>query len=572
MPLFAPGAWAGVNDSFLIARQREQEQQRLAEGQARMKRDAYDMMTTQQDRQANDGAANGIAGFIRNRPMQPLQPLPGQGSQPMQPPGGPQVGAPQGPPRMPQGSPLPPMGGGQPPPMQPQGMPQPGQRSPMPNFPPPDPAQLQNEQVERTQKYIADIQQEMRRPGIPGDTTVYLRAELAKTQDYLSKLTGQAPPYRTVPDGSEQPAQAQQGPMAPPALPSNDAKRQVGLIDEFLSSDQAKNMEPRELMAALTKMKPIVDMHRDDETLTIKFQNAELAAYRAMNSTGVAWTREGRLERQGDQRIEQSGQRITLAKEKAAAGAAPTKSELDDPDTARIFFDVYKTTGKMPPFSMGMAGKNDREAWMRVVKQYSQEDKLTGGEIAGGQADAKANSAALVQNTKQIANIRPFKEMLDLNIDVAKKLAEKVNLANSQWGNQSVQWLEKNATSNPALRDYLVQVKLVMTEATRVINTANLNGVLSDTARKEIESVFNGTMPLNDAIAVMNRFKADGDNRVKKLEDENGRLKRGASGKSSDAPAKSDGNTNAKGWTLHTDKNGNKAYVSPDGKQFEEMK
>ena len=29
---------------------------------------------------------------------------------------------------------------------------------------------------------------------------------------------------------------------------------------------------------------------------------------------------------------------------------------------------------------------------------------------------------------------------------------------------------------------------------------------------------------------------------------------------------------NAKGWLLHTDKNGNKAYVSPDGKQFEEVK
>lgn len=30
--------------------------------------------------------------------------------------------------------------------------------------------------------------------------------------------------------------------------------------------------------------------------------------------------------------------------------------------------------------------------------------------------------------------------------------------------------------------------------------------------------------------------------------------------------------TNSKGWTLHTDANGNRAYVSPDGKQFEEVK
>lgn len=30
--------------------------------------------------------------------------------------------------------------------------------------------------------------------------------------------------------------------------------------------------------------------------------------------------------------------------------------------------------------------------------------------------------------------------------------------------------------------------------------------------------------------------------------------------------------TNARGWKLMTDASGNKAYVSPDGKQFEEVK
>jgi hypothetical protein len=30
--------------------------------------------------------------------------------------------------------------------------------------------------------------------------------------------------------------------------------------------------------------------------------------------------------------------------------------------------------------------------------------------------------------------------------------------------------------------------------------------------------------------------------------------------------------TNSKGWILHTDAKGNKAYVSPDGKSFEEAK
>lgn len=43
-------------------------------------------------------------------------------------------------------------------------------------------------------------------------------------------------------------------------------------------------------------------------------------------------------------------------------------------------------------------------------------------------------------------------------------------------------------------------------------------------------------------------------------------------GRPGEAPAGATPTTNAKGWTLHQDANGNKAYVSPDGKQFEEVK
>ena len=38
------------------------------------------------------------------------------------------------------------------------------------------------------------------------------------------------------------------------------------------------------------------------------------------------------------------------------------------------------------------------------------------------------------------------------------------------------------------------------------------------------------------------------------------------------SPAINVPNVNQQGWKLHTDANGNKAYVSPDGKQFQELK
>jgi len=58
------------------------------------------------------------------------------------------------------------------------------------------------------------------------------------------------------------------------------------------------------------------------------------------------------------------------------------------------------------------------------------------------------------------------------------------------------------------------------------------------------------------------------------VEREKARLKTGGTSPAPDATAKTETapNTNSKGWVLHTDAKGNKAYVSPDGKQFEEVK
>jgi hypothetical protein len=65
-------------------------------------------------------------------------------------------------------------------------------------------------------------------------------------------------------------------------------------------------------------------------------------------------------------------------------------------------------------------------------------------------------------------------------------------------------------------------------------------------------------------VAALNELKVIAATAYKRAKDRMG----GASPakQSPQAPAK-----NSKGWTLHTDANGNKAYVSPDGKQFEEV-
>jgi hypothetical protein len=83
-----------------------------------------------------------------------------------------------------------------------------------------------------------------------------------------------------------------------------------------------------------------------------------------------------------------------------------------------------------------------------------------------------------------------------------------------------------------------------------------------------------------DAIARLNRSQSDKEFETalkdlrQVMSDGLSRMKSGSATPSGNAPAAptAPGATNAKGWTLMTDAKGNRAYVSPDGKQFEEVR
>lgn len=533
MPVFAPGAWAGVNDAFLIARQKQQEDMRLAEGRQRMARDAYTMDMDRQDRQSRSVDDRNVGHLYRGYgtppPVQtppPTQtPAPGQGSMPMQAPG--------------QGS-MPMLAPGQgatpQPPMQ-----APGQGA-TPQQSQPDPRVLA---VMRVKGDLQALDREMAHPGLNPEQKSILAAEKTKAQDRLAQLTGQPPPYRMIPTSGTEPAGApppQPGAMTPPPV---SAPRQPSLFERMVAS--SGNMSDEELGRAIDRMGPTLRAQAMDEAAQARERQMDKREER-LNAALIANVDHKKvMEGQGERRLDQSDQRIKLARERATAGAVPTASELSDPQTARIFYDVWKTNGHTPPFPWGKAGEADRAAWMKAVKQFSQDDKQSGGDLAGSQAGGKASASALTANTKDLAAIRPFKVMLDKNANVAIELSKKVGLSNSALANRPIQWLKKNAGSDPNLREYLSQIKIVQTEAARVLNNPRLVGALTDDAQHEMQSIISGTMPLKDTERVLQRLMQDGTNRVKAMEDENALLKRSASGKPDEAGG-SDQDAEAIAW------------------------
>ena len=182
--------------------------------------------------------------------------------------------------------------------------------------------------------------------------------------------------------------------------------------------------------------------------------------------------------------------------------------------------------GQKAKSGLAATGQNVSRIDNKTLNDMGADAEASGTSVADVKAGYKADTAALTANTKALAAIEPFKKMLDTNIDIAKNLSKEVISTNSAYANKSLNWIKQNAGDNPDTAEFLAQMRFVETEAARVLNNPNLTGQLTDSARREMESVVSGNLPINSLDRVLARIKSDGDNRVKSLEDENKKLRK----------------------------------------------
>jgi hypothetical protein len=149
--------------------------------------------------------------------------------------------------------------------------------------------------------------------------------------------------------------------------------------------------------------------------------------------------------------------------------------------------------------------------------------------LVAGQQGFKATSNALGQVTKDLAAIRPYKEMLDQNANIAISLSKQAIKGNSALANKPINWVRQNMGDNPDTSEYLAQIAIVQTEAARVLSNPRLVGQLSDSARHEMQELVNGNLPLESTERVLNRIKQDGTNRIAAMEREQKALLKGES-------------------------------------------
>ena len=162
---------------------------------------------------------------------------------------------------------------------------------------------------------------------------------------------------------------------------------------------------------------------------------------------------------------------------------------------------------------------------MERAAALASEYGMNAEETAINQIAGRAKSLALANIVKDLAAIRPYNAMLEKNGDIAISLAEKAISTNTKLANRPINWLKQNASDNPDVAEFLAQARIVTTEAARVLNNPRLVGQLTDSARREMEAILNGDMPLESFTRVVRRLQSDGKNRVDAMVAERDSLK-----------------------------------------------
>jgi hypothetical protein len=216
-------------------------------------------------------------------------------------------------------------------------------------------------------------------------------------------------------------------------------------------------------------------------------------------------------------------------------GSGGTSSVVLTPEGQRVQ-DELAMAGELPSFGMGKVGMTQRNEFLNREGKKRYGEGGTGESAAVDRASAKADKGALNAVTKDLAAIKPFAEMLDKNVVIAKNLAQQVIASDTRLANKPLNWLRQNAADYPQTAEFLAQVRFVQTEAARVLNNPRLVGQLTDSARREMEAVVNGDMPLNSFNAVMDRIVSDSGNRISSMVDQQQRLKTSIGGEKGNAP------------------------------------
>lgn len=230
--------------------------------------------------------------------------------------------------------------------------------------------------------------------------------------------------------------------------------------------------------------------------------------------------------------------------------------------------EKYYQTGQLPPVGRNAAGL----AFTRLL--MSRANQLHPGEsLAEGSAGFKANADSLKNLQKTFDNVTAFEKTAGQNLDVFLNQAKKVTDLGIPIANIPARYLA-NKLGGADQAAFNAARTTALTEIAKVLSSANAgSGVLSDSARHEVEGLIGPDATLPQIVSAANILKQDMANRHESYSEQIDAIKGRMGGKSSGNT--SGGNTSGAvqipaGARTATGPNGHKIFVQ-DGKWIDSV-
>lgn len=145
---------------------------------------------------------------------------------------------------------------------------------------------------------------------------------------------------------------------------------------------------------------------------------------------------------------------------------------------------------------------------------------ITSEDVVSGRAGFKADTTSLNKITPQYDAITAFEKTAIRNGKILIELADKVDVTGVPVLERWIRAGRKEIGGDPDVAKLHAQMNLYRAEAARILTQPNLSGVLTDTARKEMEEVMSNRASATQIRETVNLLERDFNNRKETLEEQ----------------------------------------------------
>ena len=231
-----------------------------------------------------------------------------------------------------------------------------------------------------------------------------------------------------------------------------------------------------------------------------------------------------------DAELKQAAERIGIDRQRLFQDKEETHLT---PEALGKMAEMFATTGTMPTLGQG---KNAAAMRSQIINQAAKD--YPNVQFATNQAAFQANKASLNLLQKNYDAVTAFEETAGKNLNTFLQSAGKIVDTGVPWLNKPLRALDMKLLGSSDQAAANAARTTALTEIAKVLNSANATGVLSDSARHEVEQLIGGDATMKQVVAAANILKQDMGNRKQSYQEQIKAINNRISGKQEEtAPA-----------------------------------